>query len=191
MSGSIFGRIYGSDDIKGSMKALYYFVVFFSLGMVGLYLSIEDIYTTKLGWDVLPTGDVSSLTAWVIAIGLYMFSAAAFYKWATSSEWVWFYLWVGALSIDSLADMAFRITASDPLGETWIIVVASILQSFVVFTIASDFALGIGFIESLELLPAARTQFFKLLRGFVAGEQPEQTPTRNSDAYRQDERRRN
>ena len=169
---TLFSRIYGGNEIKGTPKSLYYFIVFAILTVVGLYLSQEDIHTTKLGWDTLPTGSLSATTAWVVAVGLYAFSAAAFYKWATTSAVEWFYLWAGTLVLDSLADMAFRVTQSNPAADPLMVGVTAFLQSFVVFNLASDFALGVGFIEAVDLFPSAREQFAKLLKSFAGGQPP-------------------
>ncbi len=147
-----------ASRIRGSSFIIPIFVVFLLICLGSVVLTIEDIYTTYLGYLQLETSDGFSITPAVVAILLWAGQIASMYIFASIRDdedfrrYAKFAIAVFLLcaGLDIYTDVVYRLGNGYVDGRLLSIAVA---QSIGIFTIGSEVASMVGFGMTFYLIP--------------------------------------
>lgn len=154
-----------ADRIKESEFVIPVFIVFLLLWIMSIGFTVEDYYTSLLGYAGLGTKPGFWWTDYLVAALPSVGQIASGYismalgwdddndkKFTVLGVLIWFLLF----AIDAFTDMSYRMSV--PNGTTWQIVATAVFQTVGIFTIGSELAFVVGFGMTIQLLPEALAQ---------------------------------
>lgn len=146
--------------MQNSSFVLPIFVAFITLAIGSIVLTVEDVYTTYRGYEMLETSQGFSFTSVVVSLMLWAGQIAAMYvfvslrddadfqryaKWAIIAFLI-------CMVLDVYTDMVFRVGILVPTSK---VVTVAFLQSFGIFTVGSEIASVVGVGMTMQLFPYA------------------------------------
>lgn len=173
---SVFKKEFRVDPQTEAMLESPFVVIIFlaALGLVyvGAHFLAEDMFTTMVGWNALPIKMAYDNTGWFVALGLVVLPPVGYALKLLTGNRLWMYAAITAILLDSVLDIAFRMSDVYATGSAWWFALSlSVMVSLVVFTLLSEVAFTFGVPLVFFLLPYAIKQVAetatKILRLFV------------------------
>ncbi len=132
-----------TSKINRSPAIIGVFVVFLTLLVISLVLTVEDFNTSLLGYQMIPTAKSNDMLPWFVA-GLPQLIQIALAYVAIEKKNPW-YLAVAIIAF--MADMSTDVYFKSYGGQTWALVWVASLESLILYTLGSEillvFSLGI------------------------------------------------
>jgi hypothetical protein len=164
----ILERAFGTEDledVRETAKVIVWWLFVLAWVIAGIRFSVEDVETTRAGYDFLPTRSYFADTGYWVAIFLFVLPVVSTILYIRTRKQGWVYIALSSLAVDILFDMTYRIVADPILTPVdWSIEAGiALIQSIFIFTLGSEVALGVGIPLLIDLTPDA---FYQLLYQF-------------------------
>lgn len=153
------------EEAITSPVVILWFVIFASYAFLGFSFMEEDLYTTEIGYNMLPTRSPYPNTGWYVALLLWLTPLVGTLMYQVSGNATWLKVGLVSLLTDALFDTIYRVVTSPfvDLGAFIIELVIGLIQSLTIFTFGSEVAVSLGLTMSITLAPYALYQVFVIL----------------------------
>jgi hypothetical protein len=169
-----------SDKVRSSPFVIPMFIVFVVMFAISIGVNIEDYTTSRLGYIEIPTRKANDWVIWLVAAIPQIGQIGFAYIFASDTNKRWSALIAASLHfVDVVTDVAYK-----AVPYSAVTVIASVIESELIYTLGSEIMLVASFGMIIALAPDFMRQFGNLMTRLFESLSEDDKPKRDSQPQR-------